>query len=1672
MSRIFAGDEYPDEDSLLDTLHHLNRTIRSLSLSNNNRFSFPPNVRFIVETDSLENVPQYLLSACRVLTVPASFLMHAIVTFPVRSLSPSDPHFSCAYMYVMRMVVSVYGLNRPVSASYLSSPRFVSVMYQTIANAVTLFVHWLRIAFSFLQDSTVADPNDKKRLVIDRSCVDNHSKQMFTNSLTLFTAVLVSFIDKISLSVATRSTQKANNSNKTGITLQQSIENTIVYALYWGMGAHLFHLHDFRCLFSDKLCSLLSSPPIFRTEEPLKQFTDSPVVVKDLHQMSNYLGFRNHGLNTRECLFSFCINSTDGSWLPFPRINKAHPRVGKNTMSPNARGIHHSSSDLSGGKGQTTTVDSTALVGHSYGDIMPDVQMLIAPYSHIISLYLSVDSPVLLAYQTVDSLEIISKSILLSPYTPKSSLDATFQLFDLNVTERTTHIDFHRLMRLYRAGLTRSRDRLVKEFEQSGYQSSRPVNRHNHSESVSTEESSGRRSLSKREQSAQHRRDASTVQTELGTQSTYDELNRATGASLLSIHLQTPIPQFALSQIRSIINQSTIVLDSVTDTYRHIHDELNVIVTLPLNAYHLMPNRFIHKMPLITTPEVSLPELLYVFNCSFSRKVNSILSLTPDTTELPPPFNRIPSITLMLCLFLGYFQRKRNLRLSAFFRHMLPTLLLFPPSITHGLEVLQLLSLSIAASPQVKNSRSSLTIEWIKCTRSVFSQRCTQAEKVRMDIIITFFGSYLMDASPFDIKRLRELVRFLCTYDTRLGEEVLFLEEHKSEDYHRFIQLYDRPDMSMGQFLQSENNPFVLSTFNESTGIRLFRVKQELERHHVFVLTTPHLITNVEVNTIISMTGYVHFHLNVSQSFLRFLSQLRTICQLLMETDKHVVVSLYLDDVAALDTNMRIYQAHQQESKKPLTSQHIPNLSRSTIKTENIRGSERVRINQDSAVSHVTPPLKTLRAEDISSYLHSMLTSSTFFAMLFSESEVQAMTDHLYGRNIILTNTSFHSYLLRQSRAHLRLLIVGNVVEPYLETQSVGIELERHSLPTSGISSSYLHKLQKSPRLPPQKAHTSSIMYSPCLACFEWFIRVARFVFIENMPFNSLVRKACSFVSPVLPVKLAYHAKKASNRKGTVEAIFPFPHNNMSDYLLALGGDPLRFITSKLSLNDRYSIDTATHSGGQSLSKQKSRDALAAILTQTRFGSIVEARNVKPTFPPLTHPPLSSLPIGPGLFTTYAIKHRQKPTLVFDTSVRRILRYQSSQANLAGVRPLIKSASQSGFTSTSSLSRQQSSLSNFHLSSFQVEDDYRSHTRNVSPHSEEVSFASSPSIVSLVDTPQRSNSSYRRIASLMQLETHSYDRELETRLKETLLHFPQYSENIDLLHLPFEQSLKMLDEFTGYETPFSTPRSKPRKSDMLSVREVTISMVRPLVFIFNTMKHRSDYFSWSFTSTTSGMPDSMQKQLILHAFDPSSKGHKYFTYYTMTVWWLLHWTPFGTTYRDALRHAKKEVGRGRKESSPTLSLGALDQPKREAKLKRVVFPSQQNKKLNRKRRHPTQSRAFIGRDDDFVLSRLEDGGNMLSDGDDLNSSPHDLDCQLSSHSQNTNSSTSELSPFFEMDDYLVESMNCLPIHSNTIPSTQFPLRMVRISSTKSSPLATPSQVFTTGPTLSPGNTNS
>ncbi|KAK2942597.1 hypothetical protein BLNAU_22491 [Blattamonas nauphoetae] len=40
------------------------------------------------------------------------------------------------------------------------------------------------------------------------------------------------------------------------------------------------------------------------------------------------------------------------------------------------------------------------------------------------------------------------------------------------------------------------------------------------------------------------------------------------------------------------------------------------------------------------------------------------------------------------------------------------------------------------------------------------------------------------------------------------------------------------------------------------------------------------------------------------------------------------------------------------------------------------------------------------------------------------------------------------------------------------------------------------------------------------------------------------------------------------------------------------------------------------------------------------------------------------------------------------------------------------------------------------------------------------------------------------------------------------------------------------------------------------------------------------------------------------------------SYYTMTVWWLLHWTPFGTTYRDALRHAKKEVGRGRKNQVP------------------------------------------------------------------------------------------------------------------------------------------------------------
>ncbi|KAK2954327.1 hypothetical protein BLNAU_10659 [Blattamonas nauphoetae] len=67
--------------------------------------------------------------------------------------------------------------------------------------------------------------------------------------------------------------------------------------------------------------------------------------------------------------------------------------------------------------------------------------------------------------------------------------------------------------------------------------------------------------------------------------------------------------------------------------------------------------------------------------------------------------------------------------------------------------------------------------------------------------------------------------------------------------------------------------------------------------------------------------------------------------------------------------------------------------------------------------------------------------------------------------------------------------------------------------------------------------------------------------------------------------------------------------------------------------------------------------------------------------------------------------------------------------------------------------------------------------------------------------------------------------------------------------------------------------------------------------------------------------------------------------------------------------------------------------------------------------------------------------------------------QLSSYSQSTNSSTSELSPFFEMDDYIVESMNCLPINSNTIASKQFPSRMVRIRSTKSSLQATPTHVF-------------
>ncbi|KAK2950228.1 putative Dynein heavy chain, N-terminal region 2 [Blattamonas nauphoetae] len=1478
---VFSNDYSPGEETLLDSLHDLHRSIRSLSLSNNNRVSFPPSVRFIIETDSLENIPYYLLRSCRILTVPSSLLIHPVVSLSTRSLTSTDPRYARAFLYVTQIVSSQYILHRPVSASYLFSPRFICIMYKTISNAVTLFLHWLRIAYDFLQSCTVPDPR-RARVVIDRSAVDNHIERFFLHSLTLFTTIFVTLIDKISLAIASENPHKGSHGQPETIDWTHAIENSIVYSLYWGTGGHLFHIHEFRQLYSDRLCALLSKPPIFTQGDTFQHMTSNSTVREDVRAMNGYLDLENHGLYTRESLYSYCVNSMDGTWLTFNRLLKKQKQQKEQLVRHQSHQANLSApSQYSGLRGKSTLSDSTLMTRDAFMDIMSDMQLMIAPYSHVISLYLSSHTSIMLGYTSADMMDIISQSIVRTPHTHMSSLDNTYQLFDLNVTSRTTVTDFHRLLAQFREKVSRSRQRFINQFETTLTQITPKQIVPNSGDSVSTENHSIAFTYSEQSSPLNRPFTMSTHPiTANDTSITYDEINRSVGAMLLHISLSTPLPEFILSEIRSIINKTTMVLNPSTDTCQYTRDTLSLIVTVPRSIYTLLPHRFAHKLPLITTPSPSVSELLFIFNRYFSQKLQSIITVGTESIELPQPYLRVPSITLMLCMFLGCFQVSMNSRHLNFFRHMLPSLLLFPPTIKHGLEILSLICSAIATNPQIKGSRAAIAIEWIKSARDVFGMRCSQAEKVRLDLIIVFFGSHIIDSSSFEIRRLRALIRHLCTYDTLLGEEILFLEEHKSEDYHRFIQLYDSVDVSMGQYLQRQNNPFVLSTFNESTGIRLFRVKKSLERHHVFLISPLHLITQNEVGIVVSMTGYANYHLRIKSSLIHFLDQLRSIIHLLLETDRHVVVSLFIDDVASLDKSMSIYRAHQQESSRPLISQQIPGLSQTTTKAGSIRGSERIQCTDDRIISHTTPNHNSLTVKDVSDYLLALVSSSTFVPMIFSENEVQAMNDHLLARDIIPANATLHTYLQAQIRTHLRLLFVAGVVEPSLETDTVVNELRRHlSPPMNSVGSS--PSSRKSPRIPPQKAHTSAIMYSPCLDQFEWFIENAHFVRIDNLPFNSLVRKAFAYVPPRFPVKLAYHAKKATKRKGKGEEVFPFVRNDLSDYLLTLGGSPIDHLNTNLSLTDRFWTEDLSEANEYNIDiinkpepKHECQPRSLAIddigsnptghSRQDPFPKRVEN---KPTFPPLTHPPVTQLPIGPGLLTTYTIRVlKTKPSLSSVPTARRILPTQSSQANLYVIRPLTRSSSQLGLSSSYSLYQQPS---------FQIDDDDDQwYTKSVSPLPEEPSFPTSPSPNMVMEQAQRNNTSYRRMQSLVKLEMHSFDNELELRLRDTLMTFTDHSDNFDLIHSLFDQSRKALDEFYDQVQKLNLSTEDPKSEKMLnSMKGVGMYMIRPLVLIFNTMKTRCDYFSLSFTSTTSVthrvpfIPNSFLPKLVHTTFE-------------------------------------------------------------------------------------------------------------------------------------------------------------------------------------------------------------
>ncbi|KAK2958153.1 putative Dynein heavy chain, N-terminal region 2 [Blattamonas nauphoetae] len=1430
--------EMPDTKMLQDSLNHLHSSFRNISLTNNTKVSFPPNVQFIIETDSLSSVPDYLLGICRVMVVPTDLFIQPLITTTSHLINPVDPLFARAHHIISQYLYTSFLMNSSMSASALMTSAMAGAFSATVSNTAVAFLRALQIGSMFLENY-VSTPRAHATQSLPRCTFDNQRQRFFQNSILLFSVMINALIDKITLALVSKLVDTSlRDSTEQFIDYESTLENVIAYAVYWGVGGHLFGNHAFRISFSKKLCSLLSNPPQFRNRRDLKKSQGQKQVDADLTSMSQFLGKKDDSAVQKDSLFYYCVNLITGSWTLVGtlgqkmKLDKKQTRMHAQSISGHSN-LSTGSSPQCGASPQITSAIGSTILSSTSNVIVPEYKMIVSPYSHVMSLYILGNQSILVGYRDESTLDRYINSIIRTPFTMSSSNDTVYSLFTMDIHNRTTLEDLHRLAAEYRSLVSRSRLQFMRFFEtiltKQASTPSGPTDKDHQDTSISEVPFGSAETMGESKEASVDKFSG------YGTSITYEQTNNAVEHLIPHWKLHTPVTDFQIGLLRLTFNRTTILPSQMVDNSLYDRAPIKVVMSAPVNVCYTLPPRLTMKVPLIVVPEMSMGDMYRSLHISFTQRLIVIISqlelqsrsassTVHDLKDLPPPLSRIPVVTLMIYLF---FALNENLdaKLREQISKIFPSFVVFPLSFSSAQKILKDLGSALATTPPLRNSVSNLAIEWIKIVRREISTRCSRAERVRLDVVCCFFASLIVNHSPFEASQLRRLVRELQTFDTYLGEEIMWIEDHKSEDHLKFMQVYEREDTSLGIFLHNHTDPGSATAFNQFTGHIFQRVTAALEHQHVFLVSTPHRLGHDSVAVIEAMSGSAQFHLHITSDYLHFFNQLRKLCWILAETDRRIIVWLFLDDVTNLEEPFSIFPALELEVTKSLSSDsNKGSTSTSNLQSQPLKGCEYITDTSrtaNSPVSHtVKGATKPVDVRDVSQLLYTMVSSNSFMSVLFSENELKELYDQLISKDLISSDSTLNAYIHHKTKQYLRFLVIGDVYEMNVQPPA-----------PAGQTPEYLYWLQNgTPESSKYPSPPTPIPGISGLSHFRWLVQTAHIERLDNPPINSLSRLSQVYVNPDLPLKLAYQAQKARRRqeKGD-DDWFTFNKNDLAGFLILQEGDPIKHLTTHTKLSSQFRIEELQDSSLEfHLSPRSNSDVL-------------------PSFPPLTHPPAASSPIGPALIsarlhtTQRTVKRSQTSKM---PTLPAVLLTQSSQLVLDQLkRPITRQHS----------TFHPSSLGTHIPESVQEGDSFMSFNEFTSPVITPSSTVTVDSDVSEYMLTSIFPLPVQRMGFFIQLETQNFDIELSQRLNETIGVFNGRINNLDQVKAIYESSEALVDQFqrrSNASTPaFDVPKSTGKLSK--THRSISLQLMRPLVVIFDIVKRHCNFYSSPNVSTTS-----------------------------------------------------------------------------------------------------------------------------------------------------------------------------------------------------------------------------